>query len=267
MAKTTKDGTGMLRTIGLFVAIAVLANACHADYANVVEADNPVAYWRLDDGIGTTADDAVGSVNGSLAGDATWVNGWVNKAVQFDGTGDYIVLGTSSTLKPTTAITIEALINPSVSSSTDQAIVGGGAFATYMLSFKNNKIWFWIGNTARTAWNFQIGSSVLSINTWSQVVATFDSTTGIAKIYINGLEDATVTKSAEAIGYSSTASVSIGRYVASTYEFNGIIDEVAIYDRAISSNEVLAHYNAIPEPSCMALLGSCIVVVFARRKR
>ena len=70
--------------------------------------DGLTAYWSFDEGSGTTAEDVIGGNDGTLNGDPNWVDGISGKALDFDGSGDYVDVANSPDLNPTDAITITA---------------------------------------------------------------------------------------------------------------------------------------------------------------
>ncbi len=76
-------------SFGLLIG-AVLTGAVKADL---------VAYWRLDEGSGTTANDSSGNGNdGTFNGDPQWVEGYYGGAIEFDGAGDFLDCGSDPSL-------------------------------------------------------------------------------------------------------------------------------------------------------------------------
>ena len=74
--------------------------------------DDPVAHWKLDEMSGDIAYDSVGNNDGTLVGDPVWTDGQIDGAIEFDGVGDYINLGTSSILNSYSNFTISAWVHP-----------------------------------------------------------------------------------------------------------------------------------------------------------
>ena len=96
------------------------------------------------------------------------------------------------------------------------------------------------------------GDSVLETDTWYHIVGILDRGTGKGKVYVNGVEDAEGALGPNPL--SNDAITRIGcRQNASDCPFNGVIDDVRIYNRALSGSEVSELY-AIPEPATLALL-------------
>jgi len=217
-------------------------------YKAAVLASNPVAYWRLDETSGTNAADEMGTYDATYTNspdlDQTGVmqDGSASPSVNFDGTKH--VLGADSAaleFTGTAAFTLEAWVN--TDTITGNAIIiqkqeasklNGWEFFRATSTLYANREGGGVLNEANSA------SGVFVIGADHHVAATFDGTTLI--LYMDGVavgSDATVV-SVDA----STATLSIGRdSVTGAANFDGRIDEVAIYDRALDLNEILEHYN------------------------
>ena len=121
--------------------------------------------------------------------------------------------------------------------------------------------------------NLVNGSTVAEIGEWYHVVATAENG-GFMRLYVNGVEEGT----AEGIGalwtggnqYRIGSLMGDGTVRGPYGWFTGTLDEVAFYDRALSADEVLEHYNigaAIPEPTSLSLLGLAGVTLLLRKRR
>ena len=159
-------------------------------------------------------------------------------SVNFDGTNDYMDLGTSSSLNPSSALTISAWIYingsgtgslPTIynSSKTSNGISGGIA-----LAYTSNKIRFYLDTTGSSGWVYAESNSTISTGQWYHLVGTWDGST--VTLYVDGTAQSK-TVSASTIGYNTGSPAYIGRY--STNYFQGLIDEVALFDSALSSTD------------------------------
>ena len=209
-----------------------------------------VAYWKFDEGSGSTASDSSGnSNNGTLENMNTstcWVNGKSGKALSFDGTNDYVAAPSSSNLNVTGGVTVEAWIKLNAVSK-DQKIVGrrDGSAGGYLLGvYSNNKVEFEIRNATNTAYlnRNTSGGTVLTAGQWYRVVGVYSDTDNYLATYVNGQLDREMTTTGALA--STTGSLTIGKEssVNSCY-WTGVIDEVKIYNRALSASEVLADYT------------------------
>jgi hypothetical protein len=102
---------------------------------------------------------------------------------------------------------------------------------------------FALWNNSINNWNAAYSATSLSTNTWQYLVGTFDGR--YLRIFINGTQTGVTDlgTSGNTIGYASDNTY-IGEYGASLYHFSGLIDDVRVYNRALSAAEVQALYNA-----------------------
>ncbi|WP_445474203.1 disaggregatase related repeat-containing protein [Methanococcoides methylutens] len=205
---------------------------------------SPVAYWKFDENTGTIAADSSGNNNDGTINGATWTQGVVgDAALSFDGVDDYVDAGNGANLNiPGNQITMEAWVYPT--SLSESYIIskhpGDTVTSGYNLLITQNKFYFRLGD-GTTRYQLVLPHG-MSTNTWYHVAAVYDGTS--MKIYRNGTELSGSTPFSGNIGANSY-NVTIGKSVSGTsYSWNGDIDDVKIYDRALSGEEILSHYNA-----------------------
>ena len=216
-----------------------------SSYAGAVGADNPLAWWRLGEASGTTA------VDQKAANPGTYLNGPVlgaagliasdptNKAVSFDGANDHVRVPNSLGLQLTTPLTLEAWIRPT-------ALPAAGGFASivskpeqYSLQFNGPLLEFTIIQMGARR-RLQAPAGTVAINGTYHVVGTFDGVT--RRLYVNGTQ---VAASPLTGGATATANnVFMGSWSGSNEFLRGTIDEVAIYNTALSAARVQAHRTA-----------------------
>jgi outer membrane protein assembly factor BamB len=190
-----------------------------------------VGYWKLDENSGTTAYDSSSYNNNGIIYGASWTGGKVNSALSFDGVNDYVDCGTGPSLMPTTAITLEAWFKAS-NVSTYGTIVSTFYYEGYFLRINPNAaVEFAPGICYSPAGTIQPG-------VWHHVVGTFNGT--LAEIYVNG--NLVGSQSSGYLAYTGQ-SLRIGNNPATGLWFNGVIDEVKVYNRALSAQEVWAEYS------------------------
>jgi len=203
-----------------------------------------VAEWHFDEGKGNILKDSSGNGNDGIIHGATWVDGIKGKALKFDGKDDYVEVRDSPSLDITDAITIEAWIYPIryPLHRYHAGIVGRGGWdigSGYEvdLGYKGMNGLFEL-NTRRSS---LYSESRIPLNQWTHIAATLKITDAV--IYINGKIDAIGTVNSL---ITNSRPLQIGRrdpgnnFVA---YFDGIIDEVRIYNRALSTEEIKAHYE------------------------
>jgi hypothetical protein len=220
-------------------AVTIRTPAANSYESAVVNA-GPIAYWRLNEAAGTTARDYAGGKDGQTVNAVTLgVAGPVppevpgfesgNSAFEFNGMDTGVAI---SSLGLSGALTVCAWINPT-SLSGEQAIVGEDA--SWTMKVYNGEIRF----TTPGILDHTTSGAPLTAGAWQQVAVTFDpSTAGGARYYVNGqligtLDASSLTKGAVAFY--------IGKNQWGQY-FSGSIDEVAIYNRVLSADEVATIY-------------------------
>ncbi len=195
--------------------------------------DGVVGAWHFDEGSGTTAKDTSGNNNDGTIYGATWTDGKFGKALSFDGSDDYVDVPHSESLSLTETITAEAWIKAS-------AGVQG-----YILVKKDyNHYGMYIGDdydrfdVILNDNNFRVTFNYWDV--WKHVAFTYDKAAGKVIQYIDG-EQVKVSDFSETIA-TTTENLQIGRRIAGHY-FEGVIDEVRLYNRALSAEEISDLYN------------------------
>jgi prepilin-type N-terminal cleavage/methylation domain-containing protein len=209
-----------------------------------------VGLWTFDEGSGTVAYDysgnnTTGSWNGTPAGNnGTYYTGGKvgNYAGAFDGNSTYI-LDTKTINIPT--VTVSAWINISSYPTMTYRIagfasgIGGDGHDKEIYINSNGKLFFYIFDT--NGIYTPVPSSSIPLNQWVYAVGTADGTT--ARAFVNGNEVASIPAGNTYIGYSSP-DILIGGNSSHFGYFKGLIDDVRIYNRALSAAEIQAMYNA-----------------------
>jgi len=213
------------------------------DHYAFVDFDNDlVGWWRMDDvnGSGEPWDRSSYSNNGSVAGDAKQVDaGKFGKGFSFDGDGDYVDVGSDSSLSSDGNISIgfwtyvngrDASVSPRFLSKRD----GGGT--NYELYFSTTGVLKVYDGSRERALDEDIDDNLAK---WTHFFYVINDTT--TQLYVNGVYDSQQTTALS----SDDASLVIGSYyTGSTHFFNGTIDEVMIWKRALTADEISALYNA-----------------------
>lgn len=168
------------------------------------------------------------------------------EALEFNGTSDYISVSHNNNLNADSGLTIEAWIKASswAKAQWQNVIVSKDGWASgdegYTLrAGDNGKLSFNVGDGGSGGWHEVASGSVMKTGQWYHVAGTFDGTT--LRVYINGIEQASAAYSG--LIATTTYDLNIGRitYTAGgTRNFAGEIDEVKIWDKALSATELRA---------------------------
>ena len=170
------------------------------------------------------------------------VAGKINTALWFNGVNSVVSVVESSSWKPTDRVSVEAWVKFDEIKDAVGAIVGGYSSATgYFLAVNTyaNTVYFYLNGVY---YYYAVYGQGFSNNTWYHIVGTYDRYGGANnhKIYVNGQVIAQRTSSGAIGNYNL---LMIGSSVG-IYKFGkGTIDEVAIFNRSLTSAEVLDHYN------------------------
>ena len=202
-----------------------------------------VAAYSFDDATGTTVADLSGNTNtGSISG-ATWTTGGrFGSALSFNGTSSRVTVPDSASLDLTNALTLEAWVRPSVTPTSWRAVMHKDVDRYYLFASgtQNRPV---VGGTFGTTNQNVTAPTALSVGTWAHLAATYDRTT--IRLYVNGVQVATGPQTAAVS--TSNAVLTIG---ADFYgeQFAGLIDEVRVYNRALTAAEIQSDMNTAVAP-------------------
>ena len=218
-------------------------------YSATVSADRPVGYWRLGEASGQATDasgnnhtSTVANVIGYGVAGAIAADG--DTAMTFNGTSSYLSIPYTASLAPSPAISLEVWFNAAALPSV-AAILLDTENSTFAKGAKIN-----FDTTGHAAFQIDPGSvvssGVLSLNTWHHVVATYDGT--YMRLYVDGAVVAGPT--AATYVANDGGAITIGAITnGSSNFFNGILDEAAIYNYALTPARVTAHFMAATDLS------------------
>jgi len=205
-----------------------------------------VGHWTFDGKNMTSgvAQDISGQGNnGNLTNISTstfYTAGKIGQALQFDGVDDYLTI--ASTPAPGTEMTVSAWV---YKKNNGYIIYRGSSSCclSYRLRFSSSKVLFGIVTTSGSTPDIEITSNAsVPDNTWTLITATYSSSASTLSIYINGVFDQSGTRSGTIITSENTTNIGAVNPAASY--FSGNIDDVRIYNRALSASEILQLYNS-----------------------
>ncbi|MEK7560888.1 MAG: LamG-like jellyroll fold domain-containing protein [Patescibacteria group bacterium] len=204
-----------------------------------------VGHWKFDETTGATvAIDSSGNGNHGILTNmdpaTVWVPGKIAAALAFDGVDDYVSLGNVAELRRTDTFSVSAWYN-GVESNRSPVYASG--FELVDKGFRISGYFASTDKRARIAWgNGVIGwptpsNNPIPENIWTHIVATYD---GTMKLYIDGAQQAD--EDTGAISYNANQATIGANIGSSPQRFNGLIDDVRVYNRALSAEEVQGLY-------------------------
>jgi hypothetical protein len=200
-----------------------------------------VAAYSFNEGSGTSVADASGNGHTGAISGATWTTqGKFGNALSFDGVNDWVTVTATSLLNLTTAMTLEAWVFPTTTSGVRDILIKEGSNVDLYNLYARN--WrgrpesnVFVGGTNRVA----EGATAPAANVWTHVAGTYDGTT--LRLFINGVQTASIAISGPIA--TSTGPLRIGGNSMWGEFFQGRIDEVRIYNRALSQTEIQTDMN------------------------
>jgi len=227
---------------------------------------NPIVYLRMNEGSGATAgdsSDAGNNFDGTIGGDAVWDNGEYisgGQSISFDGASDYVDLGSSSELQPSTAFSLSIWAKTdditipyqrAISMWTTGATPNG---YTYIVSTANGdgKIVFCIYPLSYTGGGvcFTTDAAVMTSGTWKHIVATYSGDDLRMRLYIDGVEvAATLTSGTIPASISQRTSRlalghNLGGAAAAHRSWDGNLDEFSLWDFELNDAQVTTMYGS-----------------------
>jgi len=205
----------------------------HRDYAN----SGLVGWWNLDEGAGTLAADRSGNARSGVLvkmDAAGWVAGRFGGGLQLDGVDDYVRIAGYKGITGSNPRTIAAWIK---TTEFGEVVTWGTADAA-------SERWIIRINEegcvrVEVGAGYVIGSTRVNNGKWRHIAVKCDgTTTDNVGIYVDGAADAISSYSSQFVNTGDTDEVRIGVHLGTSRFFKGVIDEVRIYDRVLSDEEI-----------------------------
>jgi hypothetical protein len=198
-----------------------------------------VGWWKFDETQGTNAlDSSGGNHTGRLVGNAKWAPGKVGGALALDGAGSFVQIADKSAFDLSGQTTLACWVNIHSVPAEWAAIITKGDSAWRLSTYqRESKFHFSVGTALAAGLN---GSAAINTNEWHHLAAVYDGS--VQQIYIDGKLDATQPWTGGIA--SNDADVLIGENSEQTQRFfDGLIDDVRVYNYALSENQIKALAN------------------------
>ena len=206
-------------------------------------AQNPaglVSAYSFNEGTGTVVTDVSGNSNNGTISNGTWsASGRYGAALSFNGSSSRVDIPDSASLDLTTGMTMEAWVRPTTLSGWRTVLMkeqsAGLVYGLYANSDTNRpSAHIYISAESDTR-----GTAQLAVNTWTHLAATYDGS--VLRSYVNGVQASTRTIGGNIL--TSTSALRIGGNSIWGEYFAGLIDEVRIYNRALTAAEIQTDMN------------------------
>ena len=205
--------------------------------------------WSFDEGAGSVAGDGSGWGNdGVLRGSPDWVAGLAGSALRFDGGSEYVTVADDAAVDLSGSVTLAGWVRPErVGTQYVIKKAAAGSVDGYELSLASSGRVFVRFNQASSKNTYRVDSTSSYPSdgqTWMHVAATFDGAT--VRLFVDGVQEASGS------GPSSVAvndlALAFGAQPDGLNKLRGAVDEVRIYDRALTAQEIAdLAFEALPE--------------------
>ncbi len=236
----------------LCIAIAAMLIGIFSSVAQALTptSEQPIADYSFDEGTGATAEDLTGSGHTATIENATWARGRYGDSLAFNGTNACVKVPVTEDLQATEEFTVEAWVRPEGTGATalpvialnDEKSKGEEAQIAYELFAGNGqtpKAWVRKGGSSGT--NNVYGEGALPEKAWSHIALTDDGS--VIRLYVNGVlgkEENSTNVAPLLTAAEGPLSIGCGIEYGTYKRFKGRIDEVRVYNRALSAAEVPA---------------------------
>ncbi|MCA9388201.1 LamG domain-containing protein, partial [Candidatus Berkelbacteria bacterium] len=198
--------------------------------------------WHLDEASGTITDSSGLGNDGTLSGGSYGAAGRLATALDFNGTSDFVAVPDSASLDITNNLTVSFWVyadttpqlwdSPIIKTTDDDSWYDG-----FGMFYQGGQIRFWVDQ-----YDTNVASAAFSVGSWHHVVGTYDGTT--VRVYVDGVEGTPDSYTGSITPNNTSLFIGSGADASGAgYYWDGKIDEVAVFDRAIDSSEVQALYK------------------------
>ena len=222
--------------------------------ANPGDTEGLVARWHFDENIGSTAYDSSGNNNNGTIYGAIWTNGVTGSALSFDGSDDYVEVDYHDLFRfeGSQPFTVELWFKREGGFGIGQMLIIRG----FDGDPENSNWWLSLGGTNQVGFGYehdlgtnQVILSDLTIEdrSWHYVAGSWDGI--VQRLFLDGVLVAS-DSSAPPIGVTENRPIRIGNAFSTftggdRFHFNGLTDEVRIYNRTLSAEEIFAHFVTV----------------------
>ena len=273
VAWSVGGGIGTINSSGLFVAgsaqligsvTATLGTVSSSATVNVTALPAPSAWYRFNEGSGTTLHDSSGNgYNGTISSSgATWTTGVPGSGGALALSSGSVNLGSPTGLNITGDITLSAWIDPkSTSSSGYQDVVDRGYTTSpdaedfLRIGYGDYQIGSWNG----TDYMAQAAVPTSDLNTWVQLVGVYNGTNWL--LYRDGALLSSTASTVGAVAVSANWTIGSSGVLTDTRYFSGSVGDVRIYNSALSASQVAQLYDSYYAPTVSTAAAASPAVV------
>jgi len=223
--------------------VILVVTICWSNAEAQMVSDGLVSYWSLDNTTieGKKVKDSVGKNDGEMKGDPKVVEGKIGDALSFNGSSDYVEIPHNDSLSFNTGdftVCVWAKTKATTGRwAQRQDIVGKGdpSVSGYAVSADTNKGFFWVGGAGEFS-----GTTDINDDKWHYIVGIRKSSDCL--VYTDGKQEV---KGTNAENVDTAVSMIFGKHPLKAESFfAGSIDEICVYNRALTEDEILKNFSS-----------------------
>ena len=199
---------------------------------------SPVSKWDFNEGAGPTAGDGAGPNNGVLVGNTAWTTDTPDgsgASLSFDGSGDYVRVSDHSSLHLTGQLTLMAWVKETAVGQYAKVISRRSGNYFYFLGVDNGKPYGGIGDDVD--FEVTVKTLLMSLDRWNHLALVYDDAVDRMFLHFDGTQR--MTPVPQSLPATPGVDLSIGAdSEGSARYFTGDVDDVAVYDRALTDAEI-----------------------------
>jgi len=223
-----------------------------------------VAAYAFNEGTGTTVYDSSGNGNNGTITGATWTTaGKYGDALVFNGTNALVTVNDSTSLHLTTGMTLEAWVNPSTVTSAWSDVIYKGNDNYWLEATSTSGGVPAAGATLGSADVDTPGTAALTTNTWAFLTETYDGST--LRLYVDGTQVSSLAQTGPIA--TSTNPLQIGGDSIFGQYFAGMIDEIRVYNVALSPQQIVADMNTPIAPAGFGISPHVATLTFTQTQQ
>jgi len=198
----------------------------------------PISQWDFNEGAGSLAGDGAGSNNGTLTGDTAWSSDTPDgsgSSLSFDGSGDSVHIADDSSLHITGELTLMAWVKETAIGQYAKIISRRTGYYFYFLGVDNGHPYGGIGDDI--TYTVTGKSLLMSLDRWNHLAVVYDDALDRMFLHFDGTERMTTVPQSLPVAVGLDLSIGADSQGTDNF-FNGDIDDVAIFDRALTDTEI-----------------------------
>jgi len=227
-----------------------------------------ILYFPFDEGSGDTlTDESGGGYEGVIQGGVEWTDGKYGKALSFDGSSGYVEVADDDGIDLDESYTVMTWVYPTLVDGSYRWIIDKGHdndTLNYLLGISAENVFRFI--TSNLANDIKLGDSITA-ESWYHIAGVQDTENNEVLLYVNGSVAGNVELAGEAVINDASLRIGCREWQGNIEQFfGGIVDEVAIFNTALTETEVQESMQGIESPVTAVNPSRSIIITWSKIK-